>query len=135
MKKRRNRIIIWIAFVLSLVIIICIYFRKASINEILNNGEEIEYIYYMNGNNGDIREVRDYKSIQKIKDFFSSVCCIRKIEIMPSGGYSYCFTLVDKKGNEQKVMFAGNKVKINGKYYYIVCKSVAVETFIETLSE
>ena len=136
MRKKRTRIIILISFAIILVVLSCIFFRKYSLIQLVTNSEEIDYIYIMNNNTGDIHEVREYKSIQDIKEFFSSIRCRRRIDIIDklSGGFTYAFTLVDKLGNEQKIVFIGNKVKVNGKYYSIVDKSVDVETFIETLN-
>ncbi len=137
MRKKRTKIIILILFIIILVVLTGIYFRKYTVNELVTNSEEIDYIFYMNGNTGDITEVREYKSIQDIKEFFASIRCRRRIDIIDklSGGFSYAFTLVDKLGNEQKIVFIGNKVKVNGKYYSIVDKSVDVETFIEILNQ
>ena len=137
MRKKRAKIFILISFTIILIVLTCNFFRKHTVNELVANSEEIDYIFYMNGNTGDITEVREYKAIQDIKEFFASIHCRRRIDIIDklSGGFSYAFTLVDKVGNEQKIMFVGNKVKVNGKYYSIVDKSVDVETFIETLNQ
>ncbi len=137
MRKKRTKIIVLISFTIIIVLLTCIFFRKHTVNELVANSDEIDYIFYMNGNTGDITEVREYKSIQDINDFFAGIHCRRNIDIRNnlSGGYSYVFTLVDKVGNEQKIMFVGNKVKVNGKYYSIVDQSVDVETFIETLKQ